>query len=270
MRITITPAWIATTFFSGRGGAALKTPAMKNRKILLLAAVAVLFTTTSYAQKWKNWGFGIKGEGPIVRKELKIEPFNGIELAVSGNVYLREGSRQSVSVESHKNIIEVMHTEVVNDLWKIHFSKSVRGYQKMNIYITLPAVHRIAVSGSGNIQGETPLNWKGTVKLAVSGSGDMQVELHSTEVDAAISGSGDITVTGTSGRLEASISGSGNIRAGGLLVETASVAISGSGDCSTHAKNDLHVTISGSGDVTYYGKPKVHSKISGSGNIIPK
>lgn len=243
---------------------------MKNPKIILLAAFAVLLAPAAYSQKWKNWGIGIKGEGPIIRKELKLEPFTGIELAMSGNVYLREGNRQSVAVESHKNIIEVVHTEVLNNTWKIHFSKSVRGYQKMNIYITLPSLHKLAVSGSGNIRGETPFNWKGTVKLAVSGSGDMQLELHSTEVDAAISGSGDIRITGTSGRLQAAISGSGNIHAGGLIVDTASISISGSGDCSTHARNDLDVKISGSGDVTYYGKPKVHSKIVGSGNIIPK
>lgn len=243
---------------------------MKNLRVIFLTAFVLLLAPSVFAQKWKSWGFGVKGEGPIVRKELKIDKFSGIELAISGNVYLREGDRQSVTVESHKNIIELLHTEVLNDLWKIHFTKSIRGYQKMNIYITLPALHRAAVSGSGNIRGETPFNWKGTVKLAVSGSGDIQIELHSAEVDAAISGSGDITVTGVAGRLEAAISGSGNIQAGGLKVETAAVAISGSGDCSTHPKNELDVRISGSGDVTYFGKPKVHSKISGSGNIIPK
>lgn len=250
--------------------ASLNTLAMKNQKIILLIAGVLFFAPSVFAQKWKSWGLGVKGEGPIVRKELKIDKFNGIELAISGNVYLREGDRQSVSVESHKNIIELLHTSVQNDLWKIHFTKSVRGYQKMNVYVTVPTLQRIAVSGSGNIRGETPFNWKGTVKLAVSGSGDIQIELHSAEVDASISGSGDITVKGTAGRLEVAISGSGNVHAAGLNVETAAVAISGSGDCSAHPRNDLDVRISGSGDVTYYGKPKVHSKISGSGNIIPK
>lgn len=244
---------------------------MKNPSCILLSLVfGLLFALPASAQNWKSWGPGVKGEGPIVRKEVKVAPFKGIELAISGNVYLREGSRQSVEVESHKNIIEVLSTDVMQDTWKIHFSRRVRGYQKFNVYITVPELHRAAVSGSGNVRGDTPFNWKGTVKLAVSGSGDIQIELHSTEVDALISGSGDITVTGTSGRLQAAISGSGNIRAGGLAVDTAAVRISGSGDCSTHPRSELEATISGSGNVAYYGKPKVRSSISGSGNIIPK
>jgi len=245
--------------------------AMKNTSSIILSfAFSLFFALPAFTQNWKSWGPGVKGEGPVVRKEVKVAPFKALELAISGNVYLREGKRQSVEVESHKNIIEVLSTDVMQDAWKIHFSRRVRGYQKFNIYITIPELHRATVSGSGNIRGDTPFNWKGTVKLAVSGSGDIQVELHSTEVDAAISGSGDITVTGTSGRLQAAISGSGNIRTGGLVVDTAAVRISGSGDCSTHPRNELEAAISGSGNVTYYGKPKVRSSISGSGNIIPK
>jgi hypothetical protein len=244
---------------------------MKNpSRIAFSLALYLLFTFSASAQDWKRWGPGVKGEGPIVRKEVKVAPFKAIELAISGNVYLREGSRQSVEVESHKNIIEVLSTDVMHEEWKIHFGKRVRGYQKFNVYITLPELHRVAVSGSGNVRGDTPFNWKGTVRLAISGSGDIQIGLNSTEVDALVSGSGDITVSGTSGRLQAAISGSGNIRAGSLVVDTATARISGSGDCSTHPRNELEATISGSGNVTYYGKPKVRSSISGSGNIIPK
>ncbi len=239
-------------------------------KALLPALVLFISAAALNAQNSNNWGMGIKGEGPIVKKSLQLDQFTGLTLAVSGNVYLRQGSQQSVEVESHQNLIDNVVTTVENGVWKIRFEKSVRSYDKFNVYITIPTLKKAAVSGSGDIIGETPFKNLGDLSLAISGSGDIAMDVESPNVSASISGSGDIKVSGKGASISASISGSGDINAGGFSAQTASVAISGSGDCTVNAAEDLKVGISGSGDVSYSGRPRVNSKVSGSGDLIHK
>lgn len=233
-----------------------------------LLLLAVFLTLNLQGQNW--WGNGIKGEGPIVKKTLKVADFKGFVLATSGNVYLRQGSNQSVEVESHQNIIDNIVTDLEEGIWKIKFKNPVSRYDKFNVYITVPTLTKAAISGSGDIKGETPFKGLGAVTLSISGSGDLMMEVEGESVDAKISGSGDINVKGKAKSLKAAISGSGDIVAEYLNVADAAVSISGSGDVSVNASENLNVQTSGSGDVSYRGRPRVQSRVSGSGSLTSK
>lgn len=239
------------------------------KKQLLTLVLSVLAISFLAAQNW-SWGKGIKGEGPIVKKEISVDQFNALTLTTSGNVYLRQGSTRKVEVESHQNIIDNLERKVENGEWRIKFKENVRGYEKLNFYITVPELTKAAISGSGNIVGQTPFRTSGTFATAISGSGDIKMEIEANSVEARISGSGDIALKGKAKGMKASISGSGNIDAYGLSAEDAEVSISGSGDVSLMAAENLDVRTSGSGDVYYGGRPRVQARTSGSGKVVTK
>lgn len=239
------------------------------RSILLLTSV-FLFSWTLQGQSDWSWGPGIKGEGPVVKKTLKLSAFEGISLGISGNVYLKQGPVQSVEVESQQNIIDNLMTDIEDNVWKIRFEKNVRGYEKLNIYITIPNLTTARISGSGDIIGKTPFTLSGDAKLGISGSGAILLDLKGDAIDAAISGSGDIELKGTANALKVQISGSGDVNAFEMAAKKASIAISGSGDAMIHVTEILDAAVSGSGDITYKGQPKVKAKISGSGEVMPK
>ena len=54
-------------------------------------------------------------------KTLNLDNFDGFTMAISGNVYIKQGSKQSVSVEAQQNIIDNIVTEVKDKEWKIKF-----------------------------------------------------------------------------------------------------------------------------------------------------
>lgn len=234
-------------------------------KTYLVFAMLLLGTTLSA----QGWGWGIKGEGPVVRKKIKLESLDGIQLSISCNVYLSQGEHQSIEVEGQENIIENLSHKVESGKWTIRFKENVRGFEKLNIYITMPHLKHIGVSGSGDVIGKTRFTTD-DLRVAVSGSGDIRLELTGTEVEAAISGSGDIALSGKCNQLEISMSGSGDVTAGNLMARDVKVAISGSGDVEVHATENLQATISGSGEITYSGNPSVKSRISGSGDVTRK
>ncbi|MCB0518970.1 MAG: DUF2807 domain-containing protein [Lewinellaceae bacterium] len=241
---------------------------MKNNPVFALLLLFSLLISCNLESQ--NWGTGIKGEGPKVTKTIELPAFDGLALAISGNVYLRQGSPQSVKVEAQQNILDILSREVKDGVWKIKFDKNVRNYEDIKIWVTIPELTEVAVSGSGSVKGENTFTGVGELQLAVSGSGNIHLDASSKSLEAAISGSGNMELGGSTGDCSMRISGSGDISAFDLQSNSCSVRISGSGDASVNAKEDLEVAIAGSGDVYYKGDARVKSKISGSGNVISK
>jgi hypothetical protein len=232
------------------------------KKLFLLTFLSFVFAAHLSAQ----WGSGIKGKGPIVEKELNLSSFDAIKLKISGDVFLKQGP-QRVMVKGQQNIIDNIETDVSDNVWEIEFDERVRKYDGLKIYIMVPDLSSINVSGSGDIEGKSKFTGLNDLYIAVSGSGNIKLDFEAEKVETKISGSGDLDLNGSADSFSASISGSGDINAIGLEVDDAQVRISGSGDCSIHAKEALQVKISGSGDVDYKGRPRINSKVSGSGDL---
>ena len=237
------------------------------RFFILFIAVTSVLSQSTIAQ---NWGYGIKGEGPKVTKNLDISTFDGIGLSINADVYLRQGSPQSVKIEAQQNMIDNIERSVRDGVWKINFDKNVRNHDGIKIWITISDLSKIAISGSGNVTGESKFSNLGSLDLSVSGSGDINLDSNSRSLSAAISGSGDVRLKGSTGDCEMRITGSGDISAFDLEAKTCSVKITGSGDSSVNVSENLEVAIVGSGDVYYKGRPSVRSKITGSGDVQSK
>lgn len=242
---------------------------MKTTKIIFSAFLFTLFSIGQIdAQSW--YGSGVKGQGAKVKKTFDLPNFDAVQLTIDGDVYLRQGDSQSVEIEAQENILELISTEVEGNAWKIKFDKNVRTHDGVKIWITIPHLTMVAVSGSGDIEGQNYFKGLGDLRVAVSGSGGIDLESDSQSLDAAVSGSGDIELGGTTGDCDIRISGSGDVTAFDLETETCGVKIAGSGDASVNVRNELEVKIAGSGDVVYKGNPRVKSKISGSGDVTSK
>ena len=209
----------------------------------------------------------ISGQGDPSERTLQLDDFTGLVLTTSADVYLTQGSTQSVRVVAQDNIIDNLETEVNNGVWKIKGKKPMRNYKAVNIYITIPDLSMAKISGSGDIEGQSAFRTENKVDLGISGSGDIELDIDAPAIDAGMSGSGDIELEGETGEFTISISGSGDVDASDLVSENCEVRISGSGGVKVHATDNLDVRISGSGDVYYKGRPSVNSRISGSGDL---
>lgn len=240
-----------------------KTITMKN--LTLVIVLVALFVLPAQAQNW--WKSGISGKGPVVKRQLDLSSFDKLILSNNAKVYLRQGRTQSVEVEAQENIIDNLVKDVSGNTWKIRFDQPVRRYEGMKVYITVPTLTGLRISGSGSINGENKFTGLQELGVSVSGSGDINLELDAKRIDSNISGSGDIRLAGSTGALEIRISGSGEVEASELVSDSCKVRISGSGDCEVEVKNDLDVHISGSGDVNYKGRPRVNTRITGSGDV---
>jgi hypothetical protein len=200
------------------------------------------------------------------REERDLPSFTAVALGISGDLYLTQGSPQKVVIQSQSDLDRI-ETEVKNGVLRIKTDTWSQRIKGAKIWITMPAVEALHVSGSGNMEAETSID-ADELELKVSGSGTIKItKLSADEIEAAVSGSGDIILAGDADEVDISISGSGGVQAEALEADEGGIKISGSGNCSIDVTEELEVLISGSGTVTYYSKPQVDARISGSGKV---
>jgi hypothetical protein len=207
--------------------------------------------------------------GQTIRESRDVSDFDAVSLAFSGDVFITQGSPKKVEIEADKSSMEVIETKIDGNTLVLKTRNGHWGDQgEINVYITMPDVSGLSVSGSGDMICKTPIHTD-EIKLEVSGSGSVTInKLESPDITAVITGSGDITLAGTSkdqSTMNAVITGSGSFKAEELQVGNANVNITGSGSASVSVLKELETNITGSGSVLYKGSPVINANTTGSG-----
>lgn len=205
-------------------------------------------------------------------EERDVPAFSKIALKIDAKVHVEQGKKQSVEIVAKPSVLEDLITDVNSRTLTIRFPASYLfkniNAGKIEIFITVPEIDGLSVSGSGDILAED-INSR-IIDLAVSGSGDIVIDdLAAERVSAAISGSGDIMINGggVANELSVTISGSGNVNAKGFEADKVKVWISGSGDCQVSTNGSINARIAGSGNVVYKGNPAIDATVAGSGKV---
>lgn len=231
---------------------------MKTKLIAVITVVVFLMSMTAKAEN----------------QSRKVASFSEISLRVPGHLHLKQGNTQSIEIEAKSSTLDELITEVKGRELIIRFTAKNYIWKdfnpgKIDIYITVPEIDKLGLSGSGDIVSDGPIKSR-ILDLAVSGSGDITLDdLTSDRVKANISGSGDISVAGNDHAedLSVNISGSGDFKGINFKVDDVNVRIAGSGDVGVYAEKHLTARIAGSGDVTYKGNPMIDSSTAGSGKV---
>jgi len=231
-------------------------------------AIAIALLTTTLVSCESYLEPGIRGKGPTLEADLIMDPIKGFVSAIAANIYVTQGDAQLVTVKAQDNIIDNLCLKVINGTWIIRYEVPVIHAEPVTIYITVPQLEKIGLSGSGNIVGTTPFTASDMLDLAISGSGIIEMESVSRTMEILLSGSGSFKLKGEVEDCYIRISGSGSINAYDLVTEEADVLISGSGNSYMTVSDYLKVLISGSGSVYYKSNPIVETTISGSGRVI--
>jgi hypothetical protein len=230
-----------------------------------------IILTTLFLSMVVYVGFSADQSG--VKETRDVKGFTKVGFGVSGNLYINFGPEFKVVLEGEKSDLEDIITEVSGEklvIKKENWRHNMN--EKITVYITMPGLAGLAVSGSGKAEISDAV--KSTdLSFDVSGSGKIFAsDVMVTNLDCEISGSGDIIMkgNGTSTKTDISISGSGSYTGEQLKSESADVRISGSGSCICNVKESLTAHISGSGNVSYLGNPRIDARVSGSGHVRSK
>ncbi len=220
----------------------------KVKIVLLSLSVFGLFSLNACLDDDDD-GSCIEQLGPITSETRQVNDFSGISLSGIGNIFLTQGPTQSLRIETHQRVLDLLETNVVNNTLFINLEGCIRAdIDQLDIFITIPDINVLSINGVGNIEGQN----------------DFDLD----ELTINLTGVGDISISGTTTILNITSSGVGNIRAFDLVADTCDVLISGVGEIEVTVNNELDVVITGAGNLHYKGTPSLTVDISGSGQVI--
>lgn len=206
-------------------------------------------------------------------QDRHLSGFHAIDAAGSCDVYITQGTTESVKVEAPSDIIDRIKTEVDNGVLRIYMKHDsfnwgdLFGHKKIAVYVVARDLNSVSLSGSGDAFFRDGIR-AASLQLHISGSGDMTGRVEARELESSISGSGDMRLSGHAGVSNVRLVGSGDYNARGLATQNTSVDVTGSGDADINVGDSLNAAVHGSGDVHYSGSPKhVYTKKTGSGDI---
>jgi hypothetical protein len=218
---------------------------------------------------------------PVTRQVRAVELSGPIDLT------LRYGAEPSLVVRGEQRLLANVETSQTGRVLHIGTRGIVlRHRQPIEVELTLPALERVGVDGSGDtrINGfsgeriELELNGSGSVdfngrfrhaRAVVHGTGELTLDAgNGDSVEAELTGSGTITLAGAARNFKAMSNGSGTLDAQRLRAEEVQVRQTGSGNASVTAHATVAAAVSGSGDVDVYGNPPTRSiSRTGSGDV---
>ena len=208
-----------------------------------------------------------------------IDSFEKVGFKDFGTLILTQGEQESLTIEADEELIDELISEVrdgtlvlgVDDDWfrrigKLFSSLLASKECKVTYYLTCKNLSKISVSGQCRL--ECDALRAENLKLNISGMGNLHFgDLTCEQLDVNISGRGEFSAAGQVNHQQIRISGSADYDAPDLISQVGRVIISGQGNVTLQAQEDLNVTISGLGEVNYIGRPKIRQVISGMGKI---
>jgi hypothetical protein len=209
---------------------------------------------------------GIKGDGEVKVIKREAGSFDGVDLNLPGKVVLIPGLKNEITIEAQDNIAEVLTTNIVDNTLVLEFSKTVKSFDKLVIYITAPTFRQLKITGSGEMETQSQINCTDLL-TEITGSGVAKLDIKCNKITSEISGSGTLQLMGTAETGDFEVTGSGTLAATKMQLTSIDVEVTGSGSADVYATTDLKANVTGSGTVNYIGDPEVKSDVTGSGAV---
>lgn len=237
------------------------------KKITLFTLVALMGLMTACVFPIQNTR--IQGSGNLVSEVREVSGFNAIILSGMGDLEIKIGDTESLTIEADDNVIDHIESYVSGSTLHIGFERFFNIIPSGGITYTLTVkdLNGIEVSGYGDVY-LASLHTDNLV-VEVSGGGRVTVnDLTANSLAVNLSGAGDFELSGIVDHQKVNLSGAGSYNAGDLQSTDAEIDISGAGSAQLWVSDALDVNLSGVGSLQYYGEADVTQNISGIGKVI--
>jgi len=217
-----------------------------------------------------RFGPGVKGSGHVITETREVHGISSVTISYPGEVVIRQGEAESLTIEAEDNVAADIETNVVNGTLTIEgkrgASTHVWNSQPVRITLVVKDLSELDFDSAGTVR----LDGLEGDALAVrmDGAGNLRLNhLQVKTLSVDLSGVGNFEADGAADSLSLRMSGLGNFDAPNLHLGTADVSLDGLGSITVWVDDDLSVDLSGFGSVSYYGAAQLHKTGDGPGNI---
>ncbi len=205
-----------------------------------------------------------------------ISTFKGIHISSGMDLYVKQGSVESVKIVADKDKMEKIKTEKEGDILKI-FAGSSKGWfnfefdwsnrKTIKVYVTVKNLNSIVATGGSDVFSEGKLD---LIKLDVKATGgsDIKLDVDTDELTCETTGGSDVILSGTATVFKASSTGGSDLKASKLRSNFCSVSSTGGSDAYVWAEKEISISATGGSDVYHKGGARVVKSSSTGGSDI--
>lgn len=202
----------------------------------------------------------VKGNGNVTSETRTVKAFKKLEINGVFDVFVTQGDKEAVTVETDENLQEYILVEQDGDELSLNMSCEVnlKKSSKMNVYVTVNNLTHLYNNGIGDVRTENQLKGK-KLSVDISGVGDVELDMSYSSLELDYVGVGDVLLKGDVAKVEMDCSGVGDVNAYELKAKEVSLDQSGVGDTEIFADDVVDIDFSGVGSVHYKGNPESKS-----------
>ncbi len=203
-----------------------------------------------------------EGSGNVSTQPKTLPYFNKIIAVGIGNLHIKQGKEQSLSVKTDAALLPLISATVDEKTLRLDFKGAQENSRaEINYYLTIKDLDSIQSLSSSTVFIEEGLNTN-ELTLEIMSFGEMNVNLNVKKLIANIQGAGKIKAHGTANTQEIQIKGAGEFIGTELKGEDVAIDIQGTGIATLNASKTLKITIPKEGTVRYCGTPTLTKEVS--------
>ncbi|WP_100612842.1 head GIN domain-containing protein [Confluentibacter lentus] len=252
-------------------------------KIIVTTLLSLLFFSCNFDI---NLG-GVIGNGNVVEESRTINAsFNAIKASEGLDVYVTQSDNESIIVEADENLQDLIITEVVDNILKIHTKKNIGNATSKKVMVSFKNVSNIISNSGSNVYSTNTITAENlelnsssgsnmtlnveapAIKCNTSSGSNMSLQLNTKVLQCNSSSGSNIKLTGETTKLTAEASSGSNIKAGDLISESSWADASSGSNITINTSKELIAKATSGGGIYYSGNPeKVEKNDSASGSI---
>ncbi|AJR03738.1 head GIN domain-containing protein [Siansivirga zeaxanthinifaciens] len=217
-----------------------------------------------------NLNSGVRGNGQVKTMDRSLnQPFTSIKSTEGLDVYLTQGESASIQVEADENLHDLIVTEVVDGVLKIHTLKNIGSCKAKKIMISFKDIAEIKATSGSDVFSTNTITVDDLVLTTTSGS-DMILDVNTTNLLCKSTSGSDLNVSGTTKNLVVETTSGSDFKGEKLIAQSCNASASSGSDITLNTQEKLIANASSGGDIKYYGDPKIIDQTSGSSGSIKK
>ncbi|MDE5421296.1 DUF2807 domain-containing protein [Ancylomarina sp. DW003] len=237
---------------------------MKQINRISLFLIALVLGTTSCINAQFS---GEKGNGNLVKQDREIGHFTAISAGTGLDVYVVQGEREAVTVETDENLQDNIITEVRGNKLVVKVEDRIRRAKAMSVYITLVDINKLNISSGCDFETKSRIKVS-ELDIEVSSGADAKLDINADKLSCSVSSGADADLWGTANYFYAKASSGSDLDAHKLTAKICKAKASSGADVTVNATEEIDASASSGGDVSYYGNPtRVDVNTSSGGDV---
>ncbi len=208
-----------------------------------------------------------------VREERQVSSYDAVKVSTGIDVYIRQGNRQQVTVETDEDDLEDLMTEVRGGELSIYFDNNSSFWnwsdRSATVYVTVTDIKAITSSSGSDVMGETIIVSE-DLQLESSSGADMKLQVKAKRLTAESSSGSEMELSGEADEFEGRSSSGSDLDARELTARKARVRASSGSDLAITVLDDIDADASSGSDISYSGRPQYVNIDESSGGDVSR